>query len=90
VTQTLVERITALAAGVGTRLAEHLPRLLPAGGSAGQVLAKSSATDFSAGWVDPTSNLHVGPDEPTFTSGLWVQTGIGEGGAGTTIWIITP
>lgn len=90
VTQTLVERLTALAAGVGTRLAEHLPRLVPAGGAVGQVLTKASVVDFDAQWAAPATNLHVGPEAPSFTSGLWVQTGLGEDQTGTTLWIITP
>jgi hypothetical protein len=32
-------------------------RLLPSGGSTGQVLAKSSATNYNVAWVNPTAEL---------------------------------
>ena len=32
-------------------------RLLPSGGSTGQVLAKSSATNYNVAWVSPTAEL---------------------------------
>ena len=37
--------------GLGTAAVESANRLLPAGGASGQVLAKSSATDYDVGWV---------------------------------------
>lgn len=51
---TLQDRIEALA----TRIANHfrdaiVPKLVPAGGATGQVLAKSSAADHALGWQSP-------------------------------------
>jgi hypothetical protein len=53
---TLVSRISRLA----TRMANHIrdnivPRLLPSGGTSGQVLAKSSANDYAVGWISPSA-----------------------------------
>lgn len=47
----LTERVTALAAAVRDKLNAMTPRLLPSGGGAGQVLAKSSGTDYEAQWT---------------------------------------
>jgi hypothetical protein len=49
----LVDQINNLAGAVRDKLNLMTPRLLPAGGASGQVLAKASATDYAAGWVDP-------------------------------------
>ncbi|MFM9881192.1 MAG: hypothetical protein ACKVOO_12380 [Burkholderiaceae bacterium] len=50
----LSDRINALATAIGNTLRDAvLPRLLPAGGSAGQVLAKTSAADYAAAWAAP-------------------------------------
>lgn len=53
----------SLASNVGllaTRVANYLrdsvtPRLIPAGGSTGQVLTKSSAADYASGWATPAA-----------------------------------
>jgi hypothetical protein len=51
---TLKERIDALAVRVGNYLRDSvLPRLLPEGGTTGQVLAKSSNNNYEMGWVEP-------------------------------------
>lgn len=48
---TLIERIADLATAVGHQIRDAvLPRLLPAGGTTGQVLAKTGAADYAAGW----------------------------------------
>jgi hypothetical protein len=72
---TLIQRVNALATAMGAYIKNNiLPRLLPSGGTAGQVLAKTSATDYAAGWMDknvgfgfervnqpfPTTNLFQG------------------------------
>lgn len=47
----LVSQVSALATSVANYLRDSvLPRLVPAGGTSGQVLAKSSATDFAVSW----------------------------------------
>lgn len=49
---TLAERIAALATAIGAHIKTAvMPRVLPPGGAAGQVLAKTSATDYAAGWT---------------------------------------
>lgn len=54
---TLAARISALATSVGNYIRDNvLPRLLPAGGTTGQILAKSSATNYSVGWVNDSSD----------------------------------
>ncbi|WOP14658.1 hypothetical protein [Ottowia sp. SB7-C50] len=51
----LASRINDGFAAVRNKLNLMVPRLLPAGGSAGQVLTKSSAADYAAGWATPAS-----------------------------------
>lgn len=51
---TLEARIAALATRIGNYLRDSvLPRLLPTGGTTGQVLQKTSATNFAVGWAAP-------------------------------------
>ncbi|UHG90123.1 discoidin domain-containing protein [Spirosoma oryzicola] len=51
----LISDLKAFATAVVTDVNSLRPRLLPAGGTAGQVLAKSSSTDYATGWVTPAS-----------------------------------
>lgn len=48
----LATRIADLATAIGTDIKALFGRALPAGGSAGQVLAKTAATDYAVGWVN--------------------------------------
>ena len=48
----LATRIADLATAIGTDIKALFGRALPAGGAAGQVLAKTAAADYAAGWVD--------------------------------------
>lgn len=48
----LVSRINDFAASVRDKFNAVAPRLLPGGGSTGQILAKSSAADYDSRWVD--------------------------------------
>lgn len=46
---------------LSTRIANYIrdsitPRLLPSGGTSGQVLSKSSATNYDASWITPSSS----------------------------------
>jgi hypothetical protein len=51
---TLEARIAALATRIGNYLRDSvLPRLLPTGGTTGQVLQKLSNANFNAGWATP-------------------------------------
>ena len=70
----LASRINDGFAAVRNKLNLMVPRLLPAGGSAGQVLTKSSAADYAAGWAGGRS-LPLLPIQPfTFSRNDWMVT----------------
>jgi hypothetical protein len=46
----LADGVTALAAAVRTKINLMMPRLVPAGGTSGQFLAKTSGSDYAVGW----------------------------------------
>lgn len=49
-------RTTALATRIGNYFRDSiLPRLLPSGGTTGQVLAKTTGTNYVVGWVTPAA-----------------------------------
>ena len=49
---TLSERVALLATGIANYIRDSIkPRLIPSGGSANQVLCKTSGTDYVVGWV---------------------------------------
>jgi hypothetical protein len=50
----LATRITELATSIRTKINAMMPRILPQGGTAGQVLAKVNAVDYNVGWVSPS------------------------------------
>ena len=79
----LQTRISELAAAIGQDIKTLFGRSLPAGGSAGQVLAKSGSTDYAVGWVDAASGggggsgvpVYVQETEPAAASPyLWYRT----------------
>lgn len=47
----LASQITLLAQAIGAKIKAITPQLLPSGGTAGQVLTKSSGTDYAASWA---------------------------------------
>lgn len=51
----LASQVTALAGAIRDKLNTMTPRLLPAGGGTGQVLAKVNTTDYNVTWVTPSS-----------------------------------
>lgn len=51
----LATRIADGFAAVRNKLNLMVPRLLPSGGSTGQVLTKSSSDDYATGWTTPAS-----------------------------------
>ena len=76
---TIASRVTDLAAAVRDKINTMMPRLLPSGGTTGQVLAKTSATAYAADWSDPAAGgteIHVGTTPPASPSvgDLWVDT----------------
>ena len=51
----LVSRVSAGFTAVRDKINLMVPRLLPAGGSAGQVLSKTSASDYATAWTTPAA-----------------------------------
>lgn len=48
----LIDNISNLAIAIRNKINTMTPRLLPSGGITGQVLSKSSNTDYATNWVD--------------------------------------
>ena len=71
----LVTQITALAAAVRDKLNTMTPRLLPSGGTTGQVLSKSSATDYATSWVTQTKvTAGTTPPASPAIGDVWIDT----------------
>lgn len=49
---TVTEKLIDLAAAVGSDVKALFSRVLPAGGTAGQLLAKASGSDYATAWID--------------------------------------
>ena len=49
-------KVASLISGLSAAAATLAGKVLPAGGTTGQLLAKSSATDYATEWVDPPTN----------------------------------
>ena len=58
---TLSERVALLATGIANYIRDSIkPRLIPSGGSANQVLRKTSGTDYAAEWsTNKTVQYHI-------------------------------
>lgn len=56
----LASQVTALASALRDKINLMVPRLLPSGGTTGQTLVKSSASNYAVGWVT-TSSAVVDP-----------------------------
>lgn len=52
---TLEARILAAIQAIGQDVKALFARSMPAGGTAGQVLTKTSATDYATGWQTPAA-----------------------------------
>jgi hypothetical protein len=68
---TLAARLAALATAVRDKINEMMPRLIPAGGASGQVLAKTSGSDYAVGWSTPSGGAVAWVDvtgKPTFAT----------------------
>ena len=52
---TLIARISALITSIGADIKALYGRVLPSGGTTGQLLAKTSATNYATQWIDPPS-----------------------------------
>lgn len=77
---TLADRISELATAVRDKINIMVPRLIPAGGTVGQVLTKNGAGDYAAGWQDPgAGTFHprgVHAKEVGLAAGGYVTQGI--------------
>lgn len=72
----LAVNITSLATRIGNTLRDTvMPRVQPAGGTAGQVLTKTSAANYASAWQTPTANAAVGGTK-TFVHTSGVVTSI--------------
>jgi hypothetical protein len=87
----LETRLTLLCTRIGNYLRDSvLPRLIPTGGTTGQVLAKTSATNYAVGWVngaggaDPWARTILAAD---YTNPLATFANITDG---VTPWTYTP
>lgn len=75
----LQTRLAALATAIGGDIKALFSRSLPAGGATGQVLAKTSETDYAVGWTTPSDaspKISVGTTAPSNPSvgDIWVDT----------------
>jgi hypothetical protein len=72
----LAAQITLLATRIGNTLRDTvMPRVQPAGGTTGQVLTKTSATNYASAWQTPAANAAVGGTK-TFARTSGVVTSI--------------
>lgn len=78
----LESRIVALAQAIGSDIKALLGRAMPAGGSAGQVLTKSSGADYAASWQTPSGGggggsgpVYIQETDPAAASPyIWFKT----------------
>ena len=76
----LASRVSDLAAAIGNYLRDSvLPRLLPAGGTTGQALVKSSASAYAVTWATPSggggATVYVQDTDPAAASPyIWFRT----------------
>jgi hypothetical protein len=77
----LVSTVSSLATRIGNEIRDAVkPRLLPSAGTVGQVLTKTSDTDYDADWSTPGTaafkNLHVGTTAPASPAegDIWIDT----------------
>lgn len=81
----LASRASDLATAVGNYLRDAvLPRLLPAGGSSGQALVKSSASDYAVAWATPSggggATVYIQDTDPAAASPyIWFRTDLATG-----------
>ena len=71
---TLSERIDALATRIGNHIRDAIvPRLLPGGGTPGQMLGKAGAPDYAVSWQTPTGAVATDPRRmPTYATDFLV------------------
>lgn len=55
----LASRVTDLAAAIRDKINLMMPRLVPTGGAAGEVLTKTGTTDFNAGWQPVSASAQL-------------------------------
>ena len=71
----LASQVSALAGAIRDKINLMMPRLLPSGGTAGQVLSKASATDYATAWVTQTK-VTAGTSAPSSPAigDVWIDT----------------
>lgn len=67
---TLIARISALITAIGLDIKALFLRVLPPGGTTGQVLGKSSNADYAVGWVTPSGGSGGGSSFTAVTANL--------------------
>jgi hypothetical protein len=82
----LESRIVAVVQAIGADIKALLGRSLPAGGGTGQVLTKTSATDYAVSWTTPASGggggaggnpVYVQETDPAVAPPyIWFQTDV--------------
>ena len=78
----LAARLADLIVAVGADIKALFGRVMPAGGTTGQVLAKSSDTDYAVAWVTPAAgggggggNVYIQETDPAVASPyIWFKT----------------
>lgn len=71
----LASQVSALAGAIRDKINTIMPRLLPAGGTVGQVLHKASGTNYDTGWTSLTK-VTAGTTAPTSPAigDVWIDT----------------
>lgn len=62
---TLQERLSALISAVGADVKALYARAMPSGGTAGQVLTKTSSSDYAATWQTPSPGTQIDDNSPS-------------------------
>lgn len=71
----LASRVSALAGAVRDKINTMMPRLLPPGGTAGQVLSKTNGNDFESGWISQTKvTAGTTPPASPAIGDVWIDT----------------
>ncbi|MGH0331007.1 hypothetical protein [Sinorhizobium meliloti] len=77
----VVSSVSSLATRIGNEIRDAVkPRLLPSGGTTGQVLNKTSGTNYAVGWTSlgtgASKNIHVGTTAPASPAegDVWIDT----------------
>jgi hypothetical protein len=71
----LASQVSALAGAIRDKINTMMPRLLPAGGTTGQVLSKTSGTNYDTGWISQTKvTAGTTPPASPAIGDVWIDT----------------